>query len=113
MITDYTFGHMVIDGKEFNKDVIIFPDGRVLSPWWRKEGHSLKRNDLRELIDAGPRVIVAGTGAYGVMKPSDKVQELLREKGIEFIAAPSKEAVEIYNELCAKKKTGGCFHLTC
>ena len=39
-IDRYAFGNIVIDGKAYTKDVIIFPD-RVYSPWWRKDGHFL------------------------------------------------------------------------
>lgn len=36
MINSYDFGRIVVDGKAYTSDVIIFPD-RVNSYWWRKE----------------------------------------------------------------------------
>jgi hypothetical protein len=36
MIDAYSFGKMTINGKEFRKDLIILPDGSVLSPWIRR-----------------------------------------------------------------------------
>lgn len=112
-IESYSFGSMVINGKNYTKDVIIFPDGTILSPWWRKQGHVLALEDLQELLAAGPEVVVCGTGAMGVMRPDAKLQEILAADNIEFIAKRSAEAVDVYNHLSCEKKVGGCFHLTC
>jgi hypothetical protein len=45
MITSYDFGHIIIDGKRYTSDLIVFPD-RVKVGWWRKEGHRLQLEDL-------------------------------------------------------------------
>ena len=112
-IESYNFGRMVIDGTSYTKDVIIYPDGRILSPWWRNQGHVLEVIDLEELIAAGPEIIICGTGAMGVMRPTDALIEYLETNNIEFIAQRSPKAVETYNQLPGNKKAGGCFHLTC
>ena len=104
---------MVIDGANFTKDVIIYPDGSILSPWWRNQGHFLTSGDLRDLLAAEPEVIVCGTGAMGVMRPATELQEYLSTRNIEFIAQKSARAVETYNNLSATKRVGGSFHLTC
>jgi hypothetical protein len=104
---------MVIDGSSYTRDVIIFPDGRILSPWWRDQGHVLTSADLEELITAGPEVIVCGTGAMGIMRPAADLPEYLKARNIEFIAQKSAKAVETYNSLSGQKRVGGCFHLTC
>jgi len=113
MIESYSFGRMVIDGIRYAKDVIIFPDSRILSPWWRNQGHVLTADDLRELIATAPEIVVCGTGAMGVMRPTPELQENLAARNIEFIAQKSAKAVETYNNLSGKKRLGGCFHLTC
>jgi hypothetical protein len=59
------------------------------------------------------KIIICGTGAMGVMRPSDELQEYLAATNIEFIALRSPKAVEIYNQMTGKKKLAGCFHLTC
>ncbi len=112
-IESYSFGRMVIDGTSYTKDVIIFPDGRILSPWWRNQGHVLEVKDLKELIAAAPEIIICGTGAMGVMCPTDAVKEYLEARNVEFSARKSSKAVETYNQLSGNKKVGGCFHLTC
>ena len=113
MIDSYSFGNIIIDGKKYTKDVIIYPDGRIQGSWWRKEGHKLCAEDIADLIDCAPELIIAGTGAYGIMKPEAKLEEVLKDKGIEFRALPSEKAVDEYNRLCGEKKVGACFHLTC
>ena len=113
IIESYSFGHMIIDGISYTKDVIIYPDDSILSPWWRKQGHVLGVNDLQDLIAAAPEIIICGTGAMGVMRPSAALEENLRANNIDFIAQRSAKAVETYNQLSGEKKIGGCFHLTC
>lgn len=113
LIESYSFGSMVIDGTHYSKDVIIFPDGRILSPWWRRQGHVLSQDDLEELLAEEPDIIVCGTGAMGVMRPDPKLREFLKSRNIEFIAQKSAKAVDTYNDLADGGKVGGCFHLTC
>lgn len=113
VIESYSFGRMRVAGSIYTRDVIIFPDGSILSPWWRNQGHVLATDDLAELLATGPEIIICGTGAMGVMRPSDEVQEYLADNNIEFIALRSSKAVETYNQMAGKRKVGGCFHLTC
>lgn len=113
-IESYSFGHMVINGESFRKDVIIFPDGSILSPWWRREGHVLAPADLQELLAAEPEIIICGTGAMGVMQPMAGLPQDLQNRDIEFMAFKTARAVETYNSLSGgKKRVGACFHLTC
>ena len=112
-IEDYSFGHIVIDGKEYTSDVLIFPDGRVDSSWWRDEGHVLKLSDMADLVSAQPEMIIAGTGASGMMTPESDVASMLRQKGIEFNSAPTKDAVGVFNKESQNRKVAACLHLTC
>lgn len=113
VIDSYAFGRMVVGGMPYTSDLIIFPDGRVESTWWRLSGHRLQIPDIKALIETGPDVIVAGTGSAGLMRPAGELQELLASRGIDFISEPSGRAYRTYNLLDATIKTGACFHLTC
>ncbi len=113
MIESCSFGTLVVDGKTYTSDLIIYPDGHVEDRWWRKSGHRLSAGDIGKLVRAEPEVIVAGTGVSGRMRPAPDLERELREKGICFVAAPNSEAMNIYNELRSVKKVGACFHLTC
>jgi hypothetical protein len=109
----YSFGRMIIAGSIYTKDVIIFPDGSILSPWWRHQGHVLATDDLDELLATEPEIIICGTGAMGVMRPSAELQDYLAASNIKFIAQKTSEAVATYNQMSGKRRVGGCFHLTC
>lgn len=113
MIDDYSFGSMIINGKGFNKDLIIYPDGRVQESWWRKNGHSLCRGDIQELVDLKPDIIIVGTGSPGLMKPDKELERFLNDNTIELKALPTKDASLLYNDLYKEKRVGACFHLTC
>jgi hypothetical protein len=93
--------------------VLVFPDGRVDDGWWRASGHRLTLADIAALIEAGPEVIIAGTGSAGVMEPDPGLAGALAKRGIAFEALPSGEAAARYNALRGKKRVAACFHLTC
>jgi hypothetical protein len=111
-IEDYQFGRMVVDGQQHTRDLILLPD-RVVANWWRKDGHRLDVEDLREVLDAAPQVLVVGTGAYGRMKVSEEIRQALEAAGIELRAARTGEAWRLYNDLREHHRTAGGFHLTC
>ncbi len=112
MIESYSFGNIKINGKSYTSDVIIYED-RVDGNWWRKEGHSLHPEDLKEMVKEKPEVIIIGTGAYGVMKIPEETVEWIESSGIEIMGKPTKEAVDLYNEIAGRKKTFAGLHLTC
>lgn len=111
-IEDYRFGHIVIDGKSYDKDVIILPD-RVRGGWWRKEGHALHPEDLDAVFEAAPEQLVVGQGAYSRMAVNPETKAALQEAGIEVIAADTEEACRRYNDLREQKNVAAALHLTC
>lgn len=112
MIDSYGFGRMVINGKAYTKDLIIFPD-RVEDGWRRKEGHRLCIDDVKKIIEEKPEVLVIGTGYYGLMKVLPETEERLSSEGIRLIAQGTREAYKTYNGLSKSKKVVAAFHLTC
>jgi hypothetical protein len=111
-ITQYSFGKIVIDGRAYTSDVIIYP-GRVDDKWWRREGHQLQAEDLAAVVEAGPEAVVVGTGSLGLMKVPAQTKTFLESKGIEVRIARTGQAVRLFNELQEKKRTVACLHLTC
>ena len=113
MIDDYRFGNIKIDGKTYRNDVKII-DGKVKPDWWRREGHKLFPEDIRDILDAKPEVLVVGTGAYGVMEVLPQTRKSLKERGIELIEAKSEQACHTYNQLLKSgKRVAFACHLTC
>lgn len=112
-IETYSFGRMIIEGREYDSDLIIYPDGSVRDGWERKDGHNLFLEDIEDLVETNPDMILAGTGSSGMMTPDPSISIELKKIGIDFRAAPSRIAAELYNELHMTEKIGACFHLTC
>jgi hypothetical protein len=110
-IEGYRFGHLVVDGEEQTRDVIVLPE-RVLTNWWRADGHRLVLADLRDVLEELPERLVVGTGAYGQMRPDSEAVEQLRRRGVEVEALPTDEAVRRYGEL-DPRRTAAALHLTC
>jgi hypothetical protein len=108
----YLFGRITIDGKDYSSDVIIYPD-RVDSSWWRKEGHRLDKDDLKDILESKPDVLIVGTGAYGTMVVPRETEEFLKKKGIKLIADNTKSACETFNSLSGSGKVVAALHLTC
>lgn len=112
MIEDYSFGRMIVDGKKYTSDLIIFPD-RIKDSWWRQTGHKLILKDIEDVLKEELEVLVIGTGFYGIMKIEEEVIERVKSKGIKLVVERTKNAVESFNQICLQKKTIGAFHLTC
>ena len=110
-IEGYRFGRLLVDGEEQAKDVIVLPE-RVLTNWWRAEGHGLVLADLEEVLEELPAHLIVGTGAYGRLRPDPKTLDELRERGVEVEALPTEEAVRRYGEL-DPGRTAAALHLTC
>ena len=53
----YRFGRIVVDGGEQTRDVIVLPE-RVVTNWWRADGHRLVLDDLQDVLDELPKHLV-------------------------------------------------------
>jgi len=109
MIESYEFGKYIINGKPFEYDIKII-DG-IVSKW---RDHHMAKTDIVDLIEAKPELIIIGTGAYGVIKVSNKISEYIKCNNIRLLIHKTKEACEEYNK--AEKegiKVAAIFHGTC
>ena len=114
MIDSYSFGHIVIDKIAYKNDVIVFPD-HVQPEWWRKEGHRLQLEDIREALDEfKPRTLIVGTGRFGIMRVSEEVKQYCEDRDIQLYTEMTDKAVKMYNRLfLTDVNILGAFHLTC
>lgn len=110
-LEDYRFGRVRVDGQEQTRDLIVLPD-RVVTNWWRREGHRLVLEDLEAVLDELPERLVVGTGAAGQMRPDPSVLERLQERGVQVEVLPTDRAVARYGEL-DPRRTAAALHLTC
>jgi hypothetical protein len=111
-IDSYSFGSLVVDGKMYTSDVIIYP-GRVDPSWWRKEGHLLQIADLTDALNAKPQILIVGTGYSGMMVVSKEMENRIRSLGIDIYVATTGKAVELFNTMQGKKTMIAALHLTC
>ncbi|MDD5730763.1 MAG: Mth938-like domain-containing protein [Candidatus Omnitrophica bacterium] len=60
-IESYAYGVMKVDGKVYDKDLIVFPES-INTEWWRREDHSLSIEDLDSVVKFEPEVLIVGKG---------------------------------------------------
>ncbi|MEO2151226.1 MAG: Mth938-like domain-containing protein [Thermococcus sp.] len=112
-----SFGRIVVDGRTYEHDIVIYPSGRVekRKKWLSKNkhgtSHKLDPDELREYLREDFEVLIVGTGYYGYLSLLPESRELVRDK--EVYELPIGKAVELFNELNEKKRVLGIFHVTC
>jgi hypothetical protein len=111
-IDSYQFGEIVINGKKYSSDVIIFSD-KVIDNWWRKTGHELCPEDIAEISKEKPEVLIVGCGASGMMKVLPELEKMTKNQGIELIVETTDKACDTYNRLSHSQRLVAALHLTC
>jgi hypothetical protein len=116
-IDELTFGSIVIEGKKYRRDILIFADGTVKK---RKGGflmfgsHKIKKQELEELSQSQPETIIVGTGTDGAAHIAPEVENWAKEKNLSLLVQPSYDAVARLNELAEQKtKVAALIHITC
>ncbi len=113
IIEEYSFGRIRVAGKVYDSDVIVYP-GRVDSSWWRADGHRLVPEDLAEVLQDPPTVLVIGTGYFGRMAVPAETLADMRDRGMQVLVAPTKNAAEEFNRLLRQHaRVVAALHLTC
>ena len=113
MISEFSFGRIVVKGQICNNDIKIV-QGLLVPDWWRKSGHTVEIEDVQDLLDADPEVLVIGKGQPGYMSITDELRQCLEKKCITLIEEPTAQAVKTFNRLLETgKKVSGGFHVGC
>ena len=111
----YSFGSITIDGKTYEKDVVI-ERGAVRR---RKKKASRRYRDrfghtplsMKEEIPWKCDRLVVGSGAQGALPVMDEVRDEAARRNVELIVLPTPDALDVLRE--ASKNTNGILHLTC
>ena len=111
-IDRYEFGVIIIEGQTFRNDVLIWP-GRIKGDWWRQEGHLLQLDDVAEALSANPEVLVVGRGEPGKMAVDPALAVYLKDRGVELMTHPTREACRVINDLSRTRRLAAALHLTC
>ena len=112
IIESYSFGKIIIDDEKYTSDIIIFPE-KVISAWWRREGHFLQDVDIKEVLKRKPEKFIIGTGYYGYLKVDRELKKKLSDMDIKAYYEKTPKAVEMYNSLNDKKNVIAALHLSC
>jgi hypothetical protein len=111
-IDSYRFGQVRIEGQTYRADLIIYPD-RIDAHWWRQEGHSLRPEDLSQVVEERPELLLVGTGRFGMMRIPRETNDFLASLGIALLAEDTEKACETFNGIEGEKKVVLALHLTC
>jgi hypothetical protein len=113
MIEKYQFGRIIVEGRAFESDIKIVDD-RVVPNWWRMSGHSVEMEDIDDILNAKPEILVIGTGQPGRMESTDNLRAGLQKADIKLLEQPTSEAIQTFNRLKGEgKRVAAAFHLTC
>src|SRR6056297_2786811 len=108
-IDSYQFGKIVINGRKYESDVIIFPD--QVKDWWRKQGHEVAIDDIKEVLNKKPDIFLIGIGVSGRVDVLKETKKALKKNNIKCKIFKTKQAVDFYNKNSDKNIIAG-FHLT-
>jgi len=111
----FTFGSIRIDGTTYENDVII--DGTAIRKRKKKASKPLREQyghtplSLQEEIPWDCRRLVVGTGALGALPITDDVAQEADRRGVELIAVPTTQAIELLRK--DRAATNAILHVTC
>ena len=117
-IEEFGFGYIIIDGKRYERDVVIRPSGKVakrkkkLSKKKHGTAHRVCAKEMETIIKRRtPSMLVVGTGQTGSLSLGDDAISWLKERGILYRALPTPEAIEVFRRTEGKKMA--FLHVTC
>ena len=113
MIEAFSFGNIVVKGVTYTNDIKIIR-GKVIPTWWRKGGHQVDIDDIQDILEVRPDILVLGKGSPGMMKSTPSLCEYLEKNNIDLIEEKTSKAVQTFNRLFKQgKNVCAGFHLSC
>lgn len=114
---ELTFGSIVIEGKKYSRDILIFVEDTVrkLKGGFLMFGrHEIKIRGLEELSHGQPEVITVGTGTDGAAHIAAQAESWAKANSVSLLVQPSYDAIVRLSELAEQnKKVAGLIHITC
>ncbi len=101
-IDSFSFGSIVIEGKKYGRDVLIFPDGTVRQRqggFWRFGSHAIKREEIDQLAKVDAEEVIVGTGTGAIARLTPDAESWANEAKLNLVALASPEAIERFNRL--------------
>ncbi len=114
-ITHYSFGKMVIDGKNYDSDLSVSPQGAIKNWSFDYNSHLIEARNFKNLISGDVKTLILGIGYNSAASLSSDALafiEKIKSKGIEVKILSTGKAVKLFNA-SAKKGLLAIFHLNC
>ena len=112
-IDSFHFGSISIDSVIYGSDVLLLPP-RVISSWWRRQGHRLAVDDLAEVVAYRPDALIVGSGVSNMMQVPPSTIRDMESAGIRVEILSTPEAAERFTQLMEEgEKVAAALHLTC
>ena len=111
----YSFGAITIDGVTYEHDVVIDHGSiskrskKASKPYRDRFGHTPL--SAKEALPWKCERLVIGTGASGSLPVMDDVLREAERRGVEVVATPTKQAMDLLNK--DPIKTNAVLHVTC
>jgi len=113
MFNSYSFGHIIFNEQDYPFDLVISTKGDCHERGPRGNNHLLEANELRNYLEPETKKLIVGTGDSGMLRVAEDAIKLLKSRHIELAAAPSAEAIAIYNSEPYKSRVTAVIHSTC
>ena len=94
MITDFSFGRIVVEGQTLTGDIKIV-QGQLVPDWWRRSGHSVDIDDVQDVLASDSDILVIDRGQPGYMKVSPSLRQELENQSI---SVPAKKQERGYSK---------------
>ena len=119
-----SFADLVVDGKHFNKDVIILYNGEIIKrpkelskPLADLYNHTpFSINEAKKILEllGDTKKLIIGTGLNGRMAIQEGALDVLKSEGIKVEVYKSQESIKRFLEHLEKgEKVALLIHITC
>ncbi len=113
MITNFSSGKIVVNGKTCKDDIKI-ARGPVISDWWRRSGQRVDIEDPADIMEAKPDNLVIGKGLPGRMKTTASPGAHPIANNIKLFEKKSARAIQFFNQLYQEgKRVAAGIHVGC
>jgi len=100
VISHYSYDKLVIDGNDYNIDLIILPGGTVTGWEFDRDTHVITPKAFQGLITDNVKTVIIGSGYHGQGILNDEAAELvkiLEANGTSIDLLPTGDAVNLFN----------------
>ncbi len=105
----FSFGSIIIDGKEFKQDVFL--TNETIEE--KESSHIITKDDIDRALLYEPDYIVVGKGTCSRVEIPEEIRDMVNRSGVILIEGSTSDAIKDFNRLKGKNKVVGIFHLTC